>query len=153
MESNPCHPSTALPWLNASTRATGNEAHPHRHGGSGYQSLEKRNSVPWAFRYGLYTTLLSRRCSEFHVFSSWWIGVPDPPSYHDSITNYPILRVRRCFHCRLTGLRRASMISGVSVIQRGPRGVERTLSRNPVLHQSAIVKTSTLSSLAVALAE
>src|SRR5215467_9303897 len=34
------------------------------------------------------------------------------------------------------------MISGVSVIQRGPRRVERTLSKRPVLHHSAIVETS-----------
>src|SRR5260370_39801377 len=50
MESNPCYLNSALLWLNVFTRTTGNEAHPHRHDGSGYQSLEKRNIVPWAFQ-------------------------------------------------------------------------------------------------------
>src|SRR5579859_6215764 len=36
-------------------------------------------SVRLGFRYGLHTTCLARQCSGFHVFSSWWIGVPDPP--------------------------------------------------------------------------
>src|SRR5260370_869411 len=51
------------------------------------------------------------------------------------------------------GLRSAAMISGGRVIQRGPRGVERTLSRMPAWHQAAMVETLTLSRSAAARAE
>jgi len=45
------------------------------------------------------------------------------------------------------------MISGVSVIHRGPWVPARTLSNRPELHQSAMVETFTCSSSAAARAE
>ena len=47
-----------------------------------------------------------------------------------------------------SGLPNAATISGVRWIQRGPRGVERMLSRRPWSHHAAIVERSTLSKVA-----
>ncbi len=82
------------------------------------------------------------------VFPWGWAGPPDPPSL-PRCRQSGELRDQRC----CLGLRKSAMMSGVSVIQRGPWGTVWTESRQPDLHQSAMVETLTLSRVAAALAE
>lgn len=71
-----------------------------------------------------------------------WQGEDGSATLLYSTTHVDYCAGGRWFQCRRTGLRKVSMFSGVSVIQRGPCGMARTASNLPSLHHSAIVETS-----------
>jgi hypothetical protein len=82
-----------------------------------------------------------------------WHGEDGSSTLLYSTTHVDYCAGGRWFQCRRTGLRKVSMFSGVSVIQRGPCGMARTASNLPCWHHWAMVETSTLSRSAAPRAE
>src|SRR5205085_11018894 len=56
------------------------------------------------------------------MVANGWARSPSPPSLFYSTTFCRGFPLRRRFQCRCVGLRSCAMMSGVSVIQRGPWG-------------------------------